>query len=705
MKTDTPITPVNLSRRRFVRNSSLLTGGLVLGSVLPWEKIIASANAAVILEPNVLIAVRTDGRVVMQFTWNELGQGALTSLAAVVAEELCVDRDDVDVEEPIWEPKYGSNATGGSQSMRNSWDPLRKAAAAARVMLVEAGAARMGAAPGNCKAEDGHIVGPGGRRVPYGDLVADAAALDVPEDPPLIPRSEHRIIGTRYPRRDTPAKVRGEPVFGSDITRPGLVRAAILRCPVPGGRISSVDDAAARAIPGVRGIVNLEDRVAVLADDTWTALRGREALRVEWDEGEHAAMSTASIWSAMAARGVEPGFTLREDGDMAAALAGAAVVLRAEYRAPMIAHAVMEPSTCTAHVHDGFCEIEGPTQIPASVHRGVAQALGLQDVRVRSTWAGSAFGRRLFPDVAVDAALVSREFGGPVQVVWTREDEMRHDFYRPCSLHLLAGGLDADGQVIALDHKVVAAPIGGSRDPDRSLNRADEGVMSGISDSAYTPEAYRAVHAPVLSGAPLGYWRGVFDVQNAFVQESFLDELSVAGGIDPVVMRLAMLAPDARLRRVIEEAASLSGWPRPSVAGRTVGFACHECFGSVGAQVAEVTLDGDRPVVHRIVSVLECGPAVNPDAVRAQIEGGAAMALSTVLRERITWKEGRVEQGNFDDYEPLRMSEMPVIESHILESDRPIGGVGEPVVPPTAPAVCNAISRARGERVRELPIG
>ncbi len=704
MKADVAITTVNLSRRRFVRNSTLLSGGLVLGSVLPWEKLVAAAGAAEDLEPNALIAVRTDGRVVMQFTWNELGQGALTSLAAVVAEELCVTRDDVDVESPIWEPKYGYNATGGSQSMRNSWDPLRKAAAAARVMLVAAGAAHLGAAPGDCKAEDGHVVGPGGRRVPYVDLISAASVLEVPADPPLIPRSEHRIVGTRYPRRDTPSKVRGEPVFASDITKPGLLRAAIRRSPVPGGKLRSVDDAAARAIPGVRDVITVGDRVVVLAADTWTALRGREVLRIEWDDGEYAAMNSADTWAAMKARSAEPGYVLRNNGDVTTALAGAARVVRAEYRAPMIAHAAMEPSTCTAHVHDGVCDLEVPTQMPASVHRGVAEALGIHDIRVSSTWVGSAFGRRLFPDHAVDAALVSQAVGGPVQVVWTREDEMRHDFYRPCSLHLLAGGLDVDGRVVALDHTVVASPIG-ARDPGAAAARADEGVMRGVSNSPYAPSSYRATHAPMLTGMPLGYWRGVFDVQNAFVQESFLDELSQAGGVDPVELRLAMLAPDARLRRVVEEAAVRSGWPHASGPGRTVGFACHECFGSVGAQVAEVSLDGDRPVMHRIVSVIECGPAVNPDAVRAQMEGGAAMALSTVLRERITWKDGRVEQGNFDDYRILRCGEMPEIETHILKSDRPIGGVGEPVVPPTAPAVCNALSRARGARIRELPLG
>ncbi len=697
---------VNLSRRRFLKTAGVAAGGLVVATHLPWDKVFAAENGseAAVLEPNALIAVGRDGRVTMQFTWCELGQGAMTSLAMVVADELCVDPDAVDVETPVWEPKFGYNVTGGSQSMRNSWVPLRQAAAAARVMLIGAAAEAMGAPAAECVAVDGHVVHePSGRRMHYGELAEPASHRAVPDDPPLRERADHVVIGTCRPRRDTPAKVRGEAVFGFDLDRPGLLRAASLRAPVMGGRVASVDDAAARAVPGVRDVVRLDDRVSVLADDAWSAFRGREALRVEWDHGEHGNADSASIRSAYERRADEPAHEMRHDGDVDAALAAAHTVIRAEYRTPFIAHAAMEPSSCVAHVHDGRCEVEAPTQGAFIVAQTVAGALGMRDVRVQPTLVGSAFGRRLVADYAAEAALLSREAGAPVQVIWTREDETRHDYYRPATLHRLAGGLDADGRVIALDHTVVAPSISGQRYPGEGEG-PDEGAVRGAATTEYAVANLRASHAPLEVPVPLGYWRGVFDVQNAWAAECFVDELAAAAGRDPVELRLEMLPESSRLRRVVEEAARRSGWPHASAPDRTLGFACHACFASFGAQVAEVSLVDGAPKVHRIHSVIDCGPVVNPDAVRAQMEGGAAQALGVALRERITLEDGRVVQGNFDDYEPLRMHEMPEITTHLLDVSDTIGGVGEPVIPPTAPAVCNAMVRAGAERPRELPL-
>ncbi|MBU0741174.1 molybdopterin-dependent oxidoreductase [bacterium] len=698
--------PVNLSRRRFLRDTSLATGALVLGAAVPWRGVIAAGGDA--LEPNVLVAVGADGRVTMQFTWNELGQGAMTSLAMVVAEELCVATDAVDVEVPIWESKYGNNVTGGSSSMRESWLPLRRAAAAAREMLVTAGAARLGAAPADCRATEGAVVQAAtGRRLAYGELVAEASQLPVPAEPALKDEAQYSIVGREAPRRDVPDKVTGRAVFGSDLARPGLLRAAFARCPWSGGEVGEVDDAPALAVPGVRRIVRLEDRVAVVAENTWSALRGRDALRVDWRGGDDPELDEAIFWQRLEERAEQPGFVTRDDGDVEAGLATAARVMRAEYRLPMVAHAVMEPSSCVVHAHDGVCDVEGPTQAPVWVARDVSRALGLPfaNVRMKSTYAGSAFGRRLMTDYIVEGARVSREIGAPVQVVWSREDEMRHEFYRPASIHRQAAGLDADGRLIAWSHKIVTPSIVEQHYPGATRGGADEGALRGVADTQYRPENFRAAHVPVPGTVPLGWLRSVYDCQNALANECFLDELAAAAGRDPVEFRLDVLPADSRLRRVVTETAARSGWPRPSRSGRALGFACHACFGSFAAQVAEVSVDGGLLRVHRVVSVIDCGTAVNPNAVRAQMEGGVAMGLSIALRERITLDRGRIAQGNFDDYEPLRMHEMPVVETHILDSDGEMGGVGEPVMPPTAPAVCNAVFAATGLRIRELPIG
>jgi isoquinoline 1-oxidoreductase subunit beta len=695
---------VNLSRRRFLRDTSLAAGALVVGSAIPWRDVMGAD--AEILEPGVLVAVGPDGRVTMQFTWNELGQGAMTSLPLVVAEELCVAPEAVDVAVPIWEFKYGNNVTGGSSSMRMSWQPLREAAAAAREMLVAAGAAGWGVAPDDCQAENGMVIHTDtDRSIPYGDLVAAAADLPVPDSPPLKDRADYTLIGRETPRRDTRAKVLGTATYGFDLARPGLQRAAFVRPPSLDATVSSVDDAAALAIPGVTRIVTLDDRVAVLADDTWSAFKGRDALRVEWNETGNAT-NTADYWTLMAEEADGEGFVTRDDGDVDTGLAQASSVLEAEYRLPFISHAVMEPSSCTVHVHGDMCDVEGPTQAPGWVVQSIARALQLSpaNIHMKSTYAGSAFGRRLITDYWVEGARLSREIDAPVHVVWSREDEMRHEYFRPASLHRLRAGLDDNGLLTTWSHKIVTPSIVGQRFPNPNQRGADEGAVSGIDDVDYQPLNYRGTHVPVDAPLELGWLRSVYDAQNALANECFMDELATAAGIDPVKFRQDVLPADSRLRRVLTEAAERAGWPEPSQPGRSVGIACHACFGSYGAQVAEVTVTGGRLRVHRIVSVLDCALAVNPNAVRAQMEGAVAMGLGIVLRERITFDRGRVIEGNFDDYEPLRLPEMPVVECHLLETEADMGGVGEPVLPPTAPAVLNAIFAATGKRIRELPI-
>jgi isoquinoline 1-oxidoreductase subunit beta len=696
---------INTSRRDFLKTSAVLGGGLVLATMGLPATAYPSTGA---FEPNIWVAVDKDGLVKVTFAWNELGQGAMTSLAMCAADELDVAWDTVSVHIPVWESKYGNNITGGSSSMRRSWDPLRKAAAAGREMLRQAAAQAWKVEPGSCRTADGRVSHPPtGRSLGYGELVEKAAALDVPENPTLKTPDQRTIVGTRIARRDGPAKVTGQAKFCGDLRRDDLLVAAARRCPVPGGTVASFDDGPARAVKGVSDVVAFDDWVAVLANDTWAAFQGRDALTVTWDFGAGADFDDEKLHTILQNGAAEDGYAVREAGDPEAAIAAAAKVIEADYRFPFIAHCAMEPSVCIALVKGDVCEVECPTQAPVLVARDVSQALRIPfpNVHVTSTYVGSAFGRRLMADYAVEAALLSRHTGRPVKIQWTREDELQHDFYRPASLHRQTAGLDSEGRLTVWTQKVSAPSIGQQLNPTAPKG-ADPAVLAGIENTLYKVPSHRFSHVPVSTPTPLGWWRSVYDHQNAFANECFLDEAALAAGKDPIEQRLELLLDDKRLKRVVEMVRDRSGWPRPSQPGRSLGFAAHACFKSFGAQVAEVSVaDNGRLSVHRVVSVIDCGPAVNPDAIRSQMEGGVAMGLGVALRESISIREGAVVQDNFDSYRPLRLDEMPSVETHIVDSDDEIGGIGEPVLPPTAPAVCNAIFAACGVRIRHLPIG
>jgi len=699
-----------LGRRRFLGLSAAGGAGLWLAMALPGRARAAGKDGPA-LEPNAWLRVDTQGVVTIFLAKAEMGQGVFTSMPMLVAEDLEADWKAIRVVQADAHPKFGAMITGGSSSVRRSWRPLRQAGATARAMLVAAAAKRWKVAPAACRAERGEVIHDAtGRRLGYGALAAAAARLPVPKDPPLKAPKDFTIIGQRVARLDTPDKTTGKAGFGIDVRVKDLRHAVVARPPVWGGKVRSFDPAPALAVPGVEKVVQVPSGVAVVARTTWAAMKGREALVVEFDAGANGVVDQAEIQRRLAEAPVEVK-PARSEGDLAAGLDKAARRLTATYELPLLAHATMEPMNATAHVRKGRggteVEIWAPTQGPSWAIPPLAKALGIPESRVtfHVTLLGGGFGRRAMPDFILEAAEVSKAAGVPVQVTWTREDDMRHDYYRPPGRNELEAGLDGSGRLTAWRHLVRSpsasksifgktAPFGGDR-PD---------VVEGAADIPYLAGALRVEAALPDIGVPLGFWRSVYSSQNAFPEECFMDELAAAAGQDPLAFRLAHLPPDHRLRRTLSLAAEKAGWGTPPPAGRARGIACHTSFGSHVAEVAEVSVEKGKVRVHRVVCAVDCGTVVNPDTVEAQVEGAVVYGLSAALRGEITLKDGAVVQGNFDDYEPLRMDEMPAVEVHLVPSGEAPGGIGEPGLPPIAPAVVNALAVLTGRRVRSLPI-
>jgi isoquinoline 1-oxidoreductase beta subunit len=659
-----------------------------------------------------------------------MGQGVSTALPMLVAEELEADWSTVRYAYAPAHPAYANKlsrnmqVTGGSTAVPNGWVPLRQAGAAAREMLVATAAARLGVDAATCRAENGRVHHDAtGRSLGYGELAADAAKRKVPASPRLKDPKDWKLIGRPLPRLDTPEVVRGEARFATDVRVPGMLVASIERCPVFGGTLASFHDTKARAVPGVRAVVPVTGGIAVVAEDYWAARKGREALVVEWDEGPNAGLDSAEIRRRLteltaSADGPRP----RDDGDAAAVIAGMRKTLRAEYEAPFLAHATMEPMCCAADVRPEGVTVWAPTQFqwgPKMFGGGAigvaAGASGNDTVTLVTTRLGGGFGRRSEMDFVTDAVEVSKAVGAPVRVVWSREDDIRHDFYRPITRHVVEGALDEGGRAVAWAH-IVAGPSILARYlpawlPEFVANRmgmlqdgADPTSVEGIANLPYAIPNVRVDYRRADLGVPVGFWRSVGNSQNGFVVECFLDELAGLAGADPVAFRLELLAGQPRLRGVLELAAAKAGWGTPLPAGRARGVAAVASFGSYAAQVAEVSVEDGAVRVHRVVCAIDCGQVVNPDIVAAQMEGAIAYGLTAALKGEITLEKGRVQQSNFADYPMLRINEMPVVETHIVPSHEPPGGVGEPGTPPIAPAVANAVAALTGRRVRRLPI-
>ena len=711
-----------VTRRDFVST----TTGLVIAFALPWRADAAPATGDAPFAPNAWLRVGTDGTITLTVDKSEMGQGSQTGLAMILAEELEADWSTIRLG-PVPENPAGWSrrmSTGGSTAIHGSWDLLRKAGATAREMLVSAAAAAWDVDRAGCRAEQGAVIHtPTKRRLPYGKLAARAARLPVPPDVPLKDPKQFRLLGTRTTRLDTPAKVDGSAVYGIDVTMPGLLVASIERCPVFGGTIKRYDATKAKALPGVRAVVELEPSpwtgkdgawgvgcaagVAVVADTYWHAFQGRKALEVEWNEGEAASLGSDGIRAELARLADQPGVEAKKVGDPVAALAGAAQRLDAVYEVPFLHHATMEPMTCTAHVQANGCDVWAPTQNQTRAQEVAAELAGLpkEKVRIHTTFLGGGFGRRLEPDFVSEAVRVSKAVGAPVKVIWTREDDTQHGFYRPASYNRFAAGLDAAGNPVAWTHRVVGTPIRLKFGPlPKGL---DGSLVDGAEDLPYgIPNLLVDQVAADFLPIPRGFWRSVGISHNAFVVESFLDEVATAAKKDPYELRRALLKDKPRHLRTLELVAEKAGWGTPLPAGRARGIAFAEWQPTVCAQVAEVSVDSGGVVhVHRVVCAVDCGPVVNVGQIEAQMQGGIVYGLTAALYGEITIDHGRVTQGNFIDYPMMRINEMPAVEVHVVPSTEKQGGIGEPSVGPIAPAVSNAIFAATGKRIRKLPIG
>ena len=700
-----------LSRREFVGAGIAGAAGLAIGFYLPHK----GAAEKESFSPNAYLRITPDNKVTVVVARSEMGQGVRTALPMILAEELEADWKQIEIEQAGASTLFGDQTTGGSASIRTTWDPMRKAGATAREMLISAAALTWAVPRSTCAAENGHIKhAASNRSLSYGDLVAKASTLPIPSDVTLKQSKDYKIVGQRLARVDSPAKVKGEAVFGIDFRMPGMKYAVLSRCPVIGGKVTSFDDKDSKKIAGVSYVGKISDSaVAVVAASAWGAMEGRRVLNVTWDEGPNKDLNTAAILASMKQAASKKGVNIYSAGDPAK-VSGRKI--SAEYTLPFMAHAAMEPGNCTASYQGSKCELWAPTQVPQDCRDSVATAVGLDSdqVKVNVTLMGGGFGRRLEHDYAVEAALVSKAINSPVKVVWTREDDMRFSTYRPASIHQLAATLDGSGYPLALTHRLIAPSISGQKGQP-----VPNGVDPDLPDEAgpvYGIPNYSIEYVMTETPVPLGWMRSVYALQTAFALETFIDELAVAAGKDPVQFRLHLLEKDqdlpyfttmwktSRMRGVLQLVADRAGWGKPLPAGRYRGLACFGCFQSYMAEVVEISMENNQPRVHRVVAAVDCGQIVNPSILEQQIQGGIVYGLANALRAKITIEKGRVMQGNFDDYAPLRMEETPVVEVYAVPSVEAPTGIGEPSVPPVAPALCSAIYGATKKRIRALPI-
>jgi len=718
------------TRREFLQVVALAGGGFALGIRLGADDAVPAATP---FRPNAWVRVEPDGRIVVVVGKSEMGQGPRTSLPMLVAEELEVGLDQIELEQASPSPEYDDLGTGGSSSITDGWDPLRRAGAAARTMLIAAAATRWQVAPENCRAERGRVVEVGGERsLSYGELAADAARQPAPAEPALKPRSAYRLIGTAPPRTDGPDLVTGRARYGLDVRLPGMLFAVVARPPVLGGSVESFDAAETLATPGVTACFRIPSGIAVAATSTWAALRGRDALRVKWIDGEHADFSSRAHVQQLTKLSEQPGITTRKEGRGRAALAGAAQRHEALYLYPFEAHASVEPVNSTCWIHDGQCEVWSPTQLPMAAQVIGARLLGIppDKVTVHVTLLGGGFGRRLGWDFDVEAIEVARQLDAPVQLVWTRQDDHVHGYFQSATAERLAAGFDHDGKIVAWEHRKVATPHNARGKPTPvQLANAEflAGSSWGVTDSPYLAPHLETSYAVADCPVPIGPWRAVFAPSSVFARECFVDELAEMQGVDPIAMRRRLVGdgePDVppvqnpggrrvdrrRLLRVLDRVAEKIGWTTPPRPGVARGIACDvfhtETYVAYAVEVSRTPGRlAELPFrIERVVGAVDCGVVIHRDGVVQQVESGVIWSLSN-LKTEITFENGRAQQENFDSFQVLRIGDLPEIEVHIVDSDdeRP-HGLGEPPVSPLAPAVVNALSRLLGKRFRKLPI-
>ena len=701
---------VEVSRRGFMQGSAAVTGGLMLGVSLPMSG--PAQAAGTIYTPNAFVHIADDNTITLISARSEMGQGVYTSMPMLIAEELNVDIKKIQVAFAPPGKAYGNallfglQLTGGSTSVREGWEKLRMAGAQTRMMLISAAAQQWGVDAATLKAVDGRVLGANGKSATYGSLAAAAAKLPAPEKVTLKDPSEFRIVGKRVTRLDTPAKVNGTAIFGMDVKLPGMVYASLAMCPVIGGTVKSFDAARAKTMPGVVDVVQIPDGVAVVAGTYWQARKARETLSIVWDEGANANLSTQAMFdstraAAIAGKGAIP--VRPPVGDADDGIARGANVVRAEYLSQNVTHSPMEPMNFTAHVDNGKVLLIGPTQWPDAAQGAVAKLLGVkpEDVAVQSTFLGGGFGRRIDIDFIIQAAQISAAVKKPVKLIWSREDDMTHDFYRPLAVLQLAASLGADGKPLAMTF----------RGTSQSVTGRVFGLPADAPDALMTEAAVAGYNIPATrhdvvkhdAGLRVGYWRAVSHNMNAFANESFIDELAAAAKQDPVAYRMSLLQGQPRFLNVLKMAAEKSSWGTAAPAGRSRGVALMEGYDTYMAQVAEISMVAGEPKVHRVTVVADLGRMVNPDTVEAQIQSSIIFGLSAALWGEITVDKGRVQQTNFNTYRIMRNNEAPQIDIVLVNSTEKPGGIGEPATALIAPAVANAMFASTGKRVRRMP--
>ena len=724
------------SRREFLRTG--VTGGaaLVVGFRLSTRVFAGQTADQEKKTPNPFdawVRITPDNRVTLILGKSEMGQGIMTALPMILAEELCVDWKNVKVEQAPTNPKIYDLGTGGSGSVAGSWLPLRRAGAAAREMLIAAAAQKWEVGADTCKAVDGQVVhGNPKRYLSYGELVEAAAKLPIPNfnTVPLKNSDDFTLVGHDTRRYEVRDKATGAATFGIDSRVPGMLYAVVARCPVFGGKVASFDAAKAKAVPGVRDVIAFETSgrgasttggIAVLAVNSWAAMQGRNALEVKWDLGPAAKESSAGLQEQFLANAAKPGKIVRNDGDADSVLASSAKTIEAAYEFPFAPHACMEPMNCTVHIRPDGAEAWVPTQAPQWAQGVIAEAAKLppEKVIVHTTLMGGGFGRRYQADFVMEAAQVAKAAGKPVMVLWTREDDMQHDFYRPASYHKMQGALDANGNLAAWKHFQTSTSIA-AKWRENGAEKPEQGEFGTGSTIPYQTPNIRIEYKLAESSVPRAWWRSVEHSTSGFVVESFIDELAVAAGQDPLAFRLKLIGPDrkiplfdaekappldtARLKGVLQLAAEKAGWGKPLPKGQGRGIAAFYSFDSYTAAVAEVSVKNGAAKLERLVYAVDCGRPINPEGIRAQVESAAIYGLSAASYDAITISGGRVEQSNFNDYRMPRMNEAPKTEVHVVMSKEEPTGIGEPGLPVMAPAMCNAIFAATGKRLRRLPI-
>ena len=696
------------SRRDFLKTSSLATGGLLMGFALPG----ALQAAGAVYTPNAWVHIADDNTITLISARSEMGQGVYTSMPMLIAEELNVDIRKIKVAfAPPNAKLYGNpllggpQLTGGSTSVRDGWEKLRVGGAQVREMLISAAAAKWNVDRSQIKAEDGMILGPKGKKATYGSLAAEASKLPVPEKVTIKDPKDFRIVGKRTRRLDTPAKTNGTAEFGIDVKLPGMVYAALEQCPVIGGKVKSYVDTNALSMPGVIAVVEIPDGVAVVADSWWRANKARKALSITWDEGPGATLNSATMLEGTrAASKTGTPLPLKAVGDADAVIAASQNVVRAEYVSQLLSHSPLEPMNFTASYNNGKVQLIGPTQWQDAAQNAIAAAVGVkpEDVSLRTTFLGGGFGRRIDIDFIIQAAQISKAVGKPVKLLWSREDDMTHDFYRPASVSTAAAALGADGKPTAMTYRLTS----------QSITGRVFGLPPQVQDPLMTEAAVALYDIPATkhdivkhdAGLRVGYWRSVSHALNAFANESFIDELATAAGKDPLEYRLSMLDKQPRMAKVLKLAADKAGYGKALPAGHAHGIAMMEGYDTFMAQVAEISLVGGNVKVHRVTVAADLGHMVNPDTVEAQIQSSIVFGMGPALMQEITVDKGRVQQNQFDEFPLVRMNEAPAIDIVLVQSTEKPGGIGEPGVALIAPAIANAVAKLSGKRVRKLPI-